>query len=116
MRSLAREIFQTNNPTLPTLPSNTPVSANGISPQDDNVRIVGISSGGVFATTVGAPLLAEVSPPISTPRFIGRPVIDRKDTKTANEIWVGYRVPNGQHLQPSVEFNHDQGCQSLNNC
>ena len=42
--------------------SETPVSAIGISPRDDNVCIVGISSGHVFATTFGAPLLAEVTP------------------------------------------------------
>ena len=94
----ASQIFETNTPTPPALPSNTTVSAIGISPQDDNVRIVGISSGRVFATTFGAPLLAEVTPPVSTRRFIGRAVIDPKDAKTAYVTLVGYGVPDGQHI------------------
>lgn len=72
--------------------SNTTVSAIGISPQDDNVRIVGSSSGRVFATTVGAPLLAEGTPPVSTRRFIGGAVIDPKDAKTAYVTLVGFMV------------------------
>src|SRR4030095_11270088 len=34
--------------------ASTPVSAIGISPSNDNVRIVGLNNGSVFATTTGA--------------------------------------------------------------
>jgi len=101
----ASQIFETNTPTPPALPSNTTVSAIGISPQDDNVRIVGISSGRVFATTFGAPLLAEVTPPVSTRRFIGRAVIDPKDAKTAYVTLVGYGVPDGQHIWKTTNLD-----------
>ena len=53
------QIFETNTRTALALLSRTTVSAIGISPLDDNVRIVGISSGHVFAATGGAPLLTE---------------------------------------------------------
>ncbi|MDQ6912612.1 MAG: hypothetical protein M3128_07020 [Verrucomicrobiota bacterium] len=40
----------------PVPPANTPISAIGISPQDDNVRLVGTNTGHLYATTVGGAL------------------------------------------------------------
>ncbi|MDQ6765938.1 MAG: hypothetical protein M3Z22_07560 [Verrucomicrobiota bacterium] len=38
-----------------TFQSSVPVSSIAISPQDDNVRVVGLNNGAVYATTTGAP-------------------------------------------------------------
>src|SRR5205823_10668118 len=40
------------------------ISAIGISPQNDMVRLVGLTNGGVFATTTGANPLMDVTGPI----------------------------------------------------
>jgi hypothetical protein len=45
-----------------TLTSGPPVSASGISPQNDYVSSFGIGSGHVFGTAVGAPLLCQITP------------------------------------------------------
>jgi hypothetical protein len=67
------------------------VSAIGISPQNDNVRIVGMRLGRVFATTTGSSTLTEVTGPwpisaslASQPRrFVSRVVIDPNNANTA---------------------------------
>jgi hypothetical protein len=76
----ASQISGTDTPALPPLPS---VSASGISPQNDYVSSFGICSGHVFGTAVGAPLLTEVTSPVSTRRFIGRAVIEPKNATSA---------------------------------
>ena len=61
------------------------ISAIGISPQNDNVRIVGTSTGAIFGTTTGAN-------PSAKPRrawarflnnFVGRTVVDPNNVNTA---------------------------------
>lgn len=94
----ASQVFETNTPTPPATPTNTTVSAIGISPQDDNVRVVGISSGRVFATTTGAAVMTDVTPPVTPRKFIGRAVVDPTNAMIAYVTLVGYGVPNGQHV------------------
>jgi photosystem II stability/assembly factor-like uncharacterized protein len=106
----ASQIFEVNTPTPPATPFNSTVSAIGISPQDDNVRLVGISSGRVFATTLGAPVMTEVTPPTTqlaaaSRRFIGRAVIDPNDKKTAYFTLVGFGVPAGQHVWKTTNLD-----------
>ena len=43
------------------LESGVPVSAIAISPQDDNVRVVGLNDGKVFATTTGSATLLQIA-------------------------------------------------------
>jgi photosystem II stability/assembly factor-like uncharacterized protein len=43
------------------LQSGIPVSAIAISPQDDNVRVVGLNNGKVFATTTGSATLLQIA-------------------------------------------------------
>ncbi len=44
------------------LVSGVPVSAIGISPQDDNYRIVGLNNGALFFTTTGSSTLTSLDP------------------------------------------------------
>src|SRR5262249_54796534 len=74
------------------------VSGTGISRQDDNVRIVGMRFGKVFATTTGTSPLVDVTGPWSTSanatsqprRFVSRVVIDPNDKNTAYVVFATY--------------------------
>ena len=60
------------------------ISAIGISPQNDAVRIVGTSTGGIFGTTTGANPLLNLDALGAVPNnFIGRAVIDPNNVNTA---------------------------------
>ena len=70
--------------------ASTPISAIGISPSNDNVRIVGLNNGSVFATTTAANPLPDTSFPIpanatgsTTNRYVSRAVIDPANSNTA---------------------------------
>ncbi len=77
--------------------ANVPVSAIGISPQNDNVRIVGLRNGSVFATTTGANPLINVTGPIPA-RFVSRAIIDPNDANTAYVTLAGFGLSAGQHI------------------
>jgi hypothetical protein len=72
---------------------NFRVSAIGVSPQDDNVRIVGLTNGKVFATTTGANPIPEVTGPWAA-KFIARVVIDPHNANTAYVTLDGYGTPS----------------------
>jgi hypothetical protein len=76
------------------------VSAIGISPTDDNVRIVGMRNGNVFATTTGSTTLTNTAFPFpanatasTTNRHIGRAVIDPTNSNTAYVTLSYYTNP-----------------------
>jgi hypothetical protein len=71
---------------------NFRVSAIGVSPQNDNVRIVGLTNGKVFATTTGANPLTDVTGAFPA-RFVARAVIDPNDANTAFITLDGYGTP-----------------------
>lgn len=78
-------------PLVPSSPagSGVVVTSIGISPQDDNVRLVGLRDGHVFATTTGSAVMTDVSggnfPPPNpidlTRNSIGETVIDPNNTR-----------------------------------
>ena|GEM_PF-2272584 len=109
------QVFETKTPPVGTVaaPVNSPVSAIGISPQDDNVRIVGITTGRVFATTQGLPNMTEVTPPVTTRRFIGRAVVDPNNKKTAYVTLVGYGVPAGEHIWKTTNLDTSTGAPAV---
>jgi hypothetical protein len=75
-----------------------PVTAIGISPQNDLVRIAG-ASGHVFATTTGANPLVDVTPAgFPTTKYVSRAVIDPTNANTAYVTISGYGLPAGQHI------------------
>ncbi|MCU1265466.1 MAG: hypothetical protein JWM21_1784, partial [Acidobacteria bacterium] len=84
------------------LSGTTPVSAIGISRTNDNIRIVGMSDGRVFATVTGAGTLTENSPtlakdpngpPIPNLSYISRAVIDPNNPNVAYITLSYYAVP-----------------------
>lgn len=73
----------------PATGAPAPVSSIGISPQDDNVRVVGLTDGQVFATSTGANPMLEVTGPWG-PHYVARAVIDPKNSNTAYITLDGY--------------------------
>jgi hypothetical protein len=84
--------------TGPPATSIIPVSAIGISPQNDNVRIVGMGedpntgnpNGHVFATITGANPLTDVTGSNLPVKYIARAVIDPNTTTTAYLTFDGF--------------------------
>ena len=79
------------------LVSGNPISAIGISPQDDNVRIVGLVNGKVFATTTGSSTMTDVTGLIPA-RYVGRAVIDPNNPNTAYVGLCGSGMAAGTHI------------------
>lgn len=90
----------------PTSTSGIVVTTIGVSPQDDNVRIVGMRNGQVFATTDGSTTLTNVTGanfPAPNPadplrNSIGRAVIDPNNKFTAYISFTSFSPPAGQQI------------------
>jgi peptidase C25-like protein len=83
-----------------TLVAGVAVSAIGISPQNDNVRVVGLRNGSVFATTTGSNPLTNTAFPVptnatgsTTNRHVSRAVIDPTNSNTAYVTLAYYTDP-----------------------
>ena len=110
----------TNQGDSMTLASQAPIVAGqavtsiGISPQDDNVRIVGLRNGQVFATTTGSAILTDVTGPNFPPanpndparKAIGRAVIDPNNPNTAYITFSSYGLPSGQQIFKTTNLNN----------
>jgi hypothetical protein len=102
-------------PLVPSAPagSGVVVTTIGISPQDDNVRIVGMRDGKVFATTTGSTTLTNVTGanfpapnPADTARnSIGRAVIDPNNKFTAYITFTSFSPPLGQQIFKTTNLN-----------
>lgn len=80
--------------TAVTPPATIPISAIGISPNNDNVRIVGLRLGGIWGTTTGSPVLTNLDPTNQVPNvFIARAAID-PDNQTAYVTLSAFGVTN----------------------
>ena len=72
-----------------------PISAIGISPQNDNVRIIGQQNGGIFGTTTGSAALTNLDPGNTVPdNFVARAVIDPNNVNTAYVTLSAFGVTN----------------------
>ncbi len=72
-----------------------PISAIGISPQNDNVRIVGLSGGGIWGTTTGSTTLTNLDTGNAVPNaFIARAVIDPTNVNTAYVTLSAFGLTN----------------------
>jgi hypothetical protein len=80
------------------------VSAIGISPQNDNVRIVGLRNGGIFATTTGTNPLANVRSASMPAKYVSRAVIDPNNPNTAYVAFSGFGIP-GQQIWKTTNLN-----------
>ncbi|HEX8294408.1 MAG TPA: MBG domain-containing protein [Pyrinomonadaceae bacterium] len=79
----------TMTPVSQTLVSGVNVTAVGVSPQTDAVRIVGLRTGKVFRTVTGSSTLADVTGAIPA-KFVSRAVIDPNNQNTAYVTLSGY--------------------------
>lgn len=99
-----------NQGTTMTLVSQGPfqagvaVSSIGISPQNDNVRIVGLRNGGIFATTTGANPLVSVRSAAMPAKYVSRAVIDPNNANTAYVTFSGFGIP-GQQIWKTTNLN-----------
>lgn len=91
--------------------SGVPVTTIGISPQDDNVRIVGTRDGKVYRTMTGANPMTDVTsasfpanPGSATRRFVSRAVIDPNNVNTAY-VTFAYYAPAGQGVWKTTNLN-----------
>ncbi|HEX8368114.1 MAG TPA: VCBS repeat-containing protein [Pyrinomonadaceae bacterium] len=79
-----------------TLPAR--ISAIAIAPQDDAVRLVGLTNGQVFlSTTAGATTMTNVTGSIPA-RYIGRIAIDPTNANVAYVALNGFGLSAGQHV------------------
>lgn len=81
-----------------------PISAIGIAPQDDNVRIIGQSTGGIFGTqAAGATTLTDLDASNAVPNFfIARSVIDPNNVNTA---YVTLSYFGGNNVYKTTNLN-----------
>lgn len=74
------------------------ISAIAVSGQDDNVRVVGTSTGGIYvSTTAGATSMTNITGPIP-PRYVGRVAIDPTNADVAYVTLNGFGLGAGQHV------------------
>ena len=83
-----------------TLESGVPVSSVAVSPQDDNVRLVGLNNGKVFATTTGNPALVQIAGVGATGGTVGTPAaaagriaVDPNNKNVAYVAFGGFGTP-----------------------
>ncbi len=75
--------------------SGIPISAIGIAPSNDNVRLVGLTNGGLFGTTTGSATLTNLDAANVVPNsFIARAVIDPNNANTAYVTLSRFGSPN----------------------
>ena len=84
--------------------SGVAVSAIGISRQNDNVRIVGLNNGKVFATSTGSTTMTDVTGPIPA-KYVARAVIDPNNQNTAYVTLAGFGLAAGQHVWKTTNLN-----------
>ncbi|GAC1446727.1 MAG: exo-alpha-sialidase [Pyrinomonadaceae bacterium] len=92
-RSDDRGVTATVVSQAPLTPS-IPLSAIGISPQNDNVRVVGLANGRVFATTTGSATLTDVSAGLPA-TYVSRAVIDPNNQNIAYLTFANFNIPGG---------------------
>lgn len=101
----------TNKGDLMTAVSQGPIEAGqtvtaiGISPQNDNVRIVGLANGHVYRTTTGANPLNNVTGAIPG-NYAARAVIDPTNVDTAYVTLAGFGLAAGQHVWKTTNLSN----------
>lgn len=81
-----------------------PISAIGVSPQNDNVRIVGLVNGKVFATTSGSSTLTDITGAIPF-GYIARAVVDPNNSNIAYVTLDGYHFSANAHVWKTTNLN-----------
>ncbi len=74
------------------------ISAIGIAPSNDNVRLVGLTSSTIWGTVTGSSTLVNMTGAGMPVKYIGRIAIDPTDPNKAYVCFGGFGVPAGQHV------------------
>ena len=85
--------------------SGQPITAIGIAPFNDNVRIVGLRNGTIWRTTTGATTLTNVTGAGMPARFVGRIVIDPTNADIAYVGYTGFGVADGAHVWKTTNLS-----------
>ncbi len=81
--------------TAVTPPAGIPISAIGIAPANDNIRLVGLRNGGLWGTTTGSPVLTNLDPSNVVPNvFVARAAIDPNNPNIAYVTLSAFGVTN----------------------
>ncbi len=87
--------------------AGVPVSAIGISKTSDNVRIVGLNNGKVFATVTGANPLTNITQAGMPAKYLARAVIDPNSANTAYVVYNGNgSTPTFKHIFKTTNLNN----------
>jgi hypothetical protein len=81
------------------------ISAIGIAPSNDNVRVFGLADGRVFATATGANPLVQQTVGPSPLRGVGRIAVDPNNANIAYVAFTGFGVAAGQHIWKTTNLN-----------
>jgi hypothetical protein len=84
-------------PLPPPASGGVPISAIGIAPQNDDIRLVGLNNGQVFGTSTGSSKLVDVTGPIFA-KYVTRITFDPTNANVAYVALNGYGVPSGQQI------------------
>ena len=86
--------------------ATVPISAIGISPQNDAVRIVGLSNGVIAGTTNGSAAFRDFDPNDSVPNnFIARAVIDPNNVNVAYVTLSRFGTPGTPNVWRTANLN-----------
>ncbi len=90
--------------TTATLASQAPIASGvavstvAISNTNDNVRVVGLANGSIWATSSGSSTLVAITPSGGPARNVARIVISPLNSDTAYAAYGGYGLAAGQHI------------------
>jgi hypothetical protein len=106
---LYRSINQGDLMTIVSQAFASNVSAIGIASSNDNVRIVGLNNGKVFATVTGGNPMTDVTATATTggpmpAKYIARAVIDPNNPNTAYVVFNGNAIA-GSHVWKTTNLN-----------
>ena len=86
------------------LVTQRPVTSIAVSPQDDNVRMVGLSDGSIFLTTSGSAQMTDLSSPLPL-KFAGSVAIDPHDKNIGYVTYCGYGLAAGAHVWKNANLS-----------
>lgn len=96
-------------PGVPVVPpANSPISAIGIAPTDDNVRLVGTNTGHLWSTSTGAPTLVNVTSAGMPSQPVSRCVIDPTNSAVAYVTYLGTGFSGANHVWKTTNLTSAQ--------
>lgn len=83
--------------------SGVPITAIGIAPSNDNVRLIGLRNGTVWLTTTGASVLTNVSAGLPA-KYVARCTIDPTNANVAYVSFAGFGLPANGHVYKTTNL------------